>query len=92
MAEPETLKGPFPGDRKDETPEQSPPNLDSSSTDRAEAPEKPSDAVRDLEVHHGVKEKSLLRKIDAKLLPAVGVLYLLSFLDRSNGMKARVLP
>jgi hypothetical protein len=33
-----------------------------------------------------VNEKALLRKIDAYLLPAVGVLYLLSFLDRSNGM------
>jgi hypothetical protein len=32
-----------------------------------------------------INEKSLLRKIDAQLLPAVGILYLLSFLDRSNG-------
>lgn len=32
-----------------------------------------------------VNERSLLRKIDGRLLPAVGVLYLLSFLDRSNG-------
>lgn len=32
-----------------------------------------------------VNEKALLRKIDWKLLPAVGILYLLSFLDRSNG-------
>ena len=32
-----------------------------------------------------INEKSLLRKIDLKLLPAVGILYLLSFLDRSNG-------
>lgn len=32
-----------------------------------------------------VNEKALLRKLDAKLLPAVGILYLLSFLDRSNG-------
>ncbi|KAJ0359942.1 hypothetical protein COL26b_014224 [Colletotrichum chrysophilum] len=31
-----------------------------------------------------VNEKALLRKLDAKLLPAVGILYLLSFLDRSN--------
>lgn len=34
-----------------------------------------------------INEKALLRKIDAQLLPAVGILYLLSFLDRSNGMK-----
>ncbi len=33
----------------------------------------------------GVNEKALLRKIDLKLLPAVTLLYLLSFLDRSNG-------
>lgn len=34
---------------------------------------------------HGINEKALLRKIDRRLLPAVGILYLLSFLDRSNG-------
>ena len=33
-----------------------------------------------------VNERALLRKLDAKLLPAVGILYLLSFLDRSNGI------
>lgn len=38
-------------------------------------------ATTDVEIN----ERSLLRKIDAKLLPAVGILYLLSFLDRSNG-------
>lgn len=32
-----------------------------------------------------ISEKKLLRKIDFRLLPAVGILYLLSFLDRSNG-------
>ncbi|KAH8651074.1 major facilitator superfamily domain-containing protein [Xylariales sp. PMI_506] len=37
-----------------------------------------------------VNERSLLRKIDAHLLPAVGVLYLLSFLDRSNVANARL--
>ncbi|KAI0804284.1 major facilitator superfamily domain-containing protein [Xylaria sp. FL0064] len=36
------------------------------------------------------KEKSLLRKIDAHLLPAVGLLYLLSFLDRSNVGNAKI--
>ncbi|KAI1349470.1 major facilitator superfamily domain-containing protein [Xylaria sp. FL0043] len=35
-------------------------------------------------------EKSLLRKIDAHLLPAVGLLYLLSFLDRSNVGNAKI--
>ncbi len=33
----------------------------------------------------GIDERSLLRKLDLRLLPAVGILYLLSFLDRSNG-------
>lgn len=45
-------------------------------------------ANSDTEVDGGgapVNEKKLLRKLDYNLLPAVGVLYLLSFLDRSNG-------
>ena len=33
----------------------------------------------------GVDEKALVRKLDLKLLPALTLLYLLSFLDRSNG-------
>ncbi|KAF5021623.1 hypothetical protein F66182_6323 [Fusarium sp. NRRL 66182] len=37
-----------------------------------------------------VNEKALLRKLDIKLLPAVGILYLLSFLDRSNVGNARI--
>lgn len=37
-----------------------------------------------------VDEKALLRKIDWRLLPAVGILYLLSFLDRSNVANARI--
>lgn len=32
-----------------------------------------------------INERALLRKLDINLLPAVGLLYLLSFLDRSNG-------
>lgn len=42
-----------------------------------------------LEAISGIKEKSLLRKLDRKLLPAVTLLYLLSFLDRSNGESLR---
>lgn len=34
----------------------------------------------------GISEKALLRKLDWKLLPPLTLLYLLSFLDRSNGM------
>lgn len=33
----------------------------------------------------GINEKTLLRKLDLKLLPPLTLLYLLSFLDRSNG-------
>ena len=33
----------------------------------------------------GINERALLRKLDFKLLPALTLLYLLSFLDRSNG-------
>ncbi|KAJ0163020.1 putative transporter [Colletotrichum tanaceti] len=40
--------------------------------------------------NEGVNTKALLRKLDAKLLPAVGILYLLSFLDRSNVGNARI--
>ena len=38
---------------------------------------------------NGINEKALLRKIDGHLLPAVGILYLLSFLDRSNGARSK---
>lgn len=34
----------------------------------------------------GINEKALLRKLDLRLLPPVTLLYLLSFLDRSNGV------
>lgn len=37
-----------------------------------------------------VSESALLRKLDWRLLPAVGILYLLSFLDRSNVANARI--
>ncbi|KAK7734282.1 hypothetical protein SLS53_007932 [Cytospora paraplurivora] len=37
-----------------------------------------------------INEGALLRKLDFRLLPAVGILYLLSFLDRSNVANARV--
>lgn len=41
-------------------------------------------------IFSGVNEGALLRKLDRNLLPAVGILYLLSFLDRSNGMLSYV--
>jgi hypothetical protein len=34
----------------------------------------------------GINEKTLLRRLDLKLLPPLSLLYLLSFLDRSNSM------
>ncbi|KAI1813212.1 major facilitator superfamily domain-containing protein [Poronia punctata] len=37
-----------------------------------------------------INEKALLRRVDAYLLPAVGILYLLSFLDRSNVGNAKI--
>jgi hypothetical protein len=39
----------------------------------------------------GINEKSLLRKLDLRLLPPLTLLYLLSFLDRSNGLFALAL-
>ncbi|KAK7467500.1 hypothetical protein VKT23_004554 [Stygiomarasmius scandens] len=49
-----------------------------------------TDIELDSESITGIKESHLLRKLDARLLPAVGVLYLLSFLDRSNVANARL--
>lgn len=43
------------------------------------------DVGEDLESGYSVNEKELLRKLDFRLLPAVTLLYLLPFLDRSNG-------
>lgn len=37
------------------------------------------------DVYYGINQKALLRKLDQKLLPALTLLFLLSFLDRSNG-------
>lgn len=45
-----------------------------------------SGSASDIEVVPGsIDEKKLLRRLDLRLLPAVSILYLLSFLDRSNG-------
>lgn len=61
------------------------------------------DDQKDRQVQHGssssdneelggvdINENALLRKIDFRLLPAVGILYLLSFLDRSNVANAKI--
>ncbi|KAF4959465.1 hypothetical protein FGADI_1686 [Fusarium gaditjirri] len=49
-----------------------------------------SDEAGTLDSSSPINEKALLRKLDLKLLPAVGILYLLSFLDRSNVGNARI--
>lgn len=41
-------------------------------------------------VFEGINERSLVRKLDRILLPALTLLYLLSFLDRSNVGNARI--
>lgn len=48
-----------------------------------------SDEAGTVDSSSPINEKALLRKLDLKLLPAVGILYLLSLLDRSNGMDDR---
>ena len=45
----------------------------------------PTDSEIAQDPYFGINEKALLRKLDWKLLPALTLLYLLSFLDRSNG-------
>ena len=44
-----------------------------------------ADPAEDIEATYGVNERALLRKLDLRLLPPLTLLYLLSFLDRSNG-------
>lgn len=44
-----------------------------------------------LEARTSINEKALLRKLDFRLLPPLTLLYLLSFLDRSNG-KFNIFP
>lgn len=48
----------------------------------------PSDLA--VEEQTDINEKALLRKMDMHVLPALTILYLLSFLDRSNGASATV--
>ncbi len=40
----------------------------------------------------GISEKALVRRLDLKLLPPLTLLYLLSFLDRSNSMMIIPIP
>lgn len=45
-----------------------------------------SDSLEDGDVVDRKYEKALVRKLDLHLLPVLTLLYLLSFLDRSNGI------
>lgn len=62
----------------EEKPRISPPSSTHSRTPEAVAAE------------HGLSETKLLRKLDLYLVPGVSILYLLSFLDRSNVANARL--
>ena len=53
-------------------------------------PDSASDDPETVAATYGVSEKHLVRKLDRHLLPGVCVLYLLSFLDRSNVANARL--
>jgi len=44
----------------------------------------PSFLAEDLEATHGVNEKAVIRKTDYRIVPWLSLLYLLSFLDRTN--------
>lgn len=50
----------------------------------------PAASEQDIAAAYGREEKRILRKLDRHLLPGVCVLYLLSFLDRSNVANARL--
>lgn len=57
--------------------------VDNTGNQSSEAPSLVSDEV--YTNPEGITEKKILRKLDLKLLPPLTLLYLLSFLDRSNG-------
>lgn len=54
------------------------------------SPDSASDSPETLATAYGINESSLLRKLDRHLLPGVCLLYLLSFLDRSNVANAKL--
>ncbi|KAH9889737.1 major facilitator superfamily domain-containing protein [Xylariomycetidae sp. FL2044] len=61
-----------------------------ASLDAKEQPPISDDSPSASDTEAVINEKALLRKLDMRLLPAVGILYLLSFLDRSNVGNARI--
>ncbi|KAF1941294.1 MFS transporter [Clathrospora elynae] len=61
------------------------------ATEKYDVPAASNSSDSDIEVVPGsINEKKLLRMLDLRLLPAVSILYLLSFLDRSNVANARI--
>ena len=68
----------------EKTPDLSFPEKKSSGSNEFATPPYP-DSNEDLDANFRAEEKALLRKLDLRLLPALTLLYLLSFLDRSNG-------
>ena len=73
----------------EKTPELSFPEEKSAGVLEEKSPgsnERPySDSNGELDASFRAEERALLRKLDLRLLPALTLLYLLSFLDRSNG-------
>jgi hypothetical protein len=53
-----------------------------------QAPSEGSEDIAVVEDGSTINERALVRTLDFKLLPAVTILYLMSFLDRSNGIKS----
>jgi hypothetical protein len=63
------------------------------ATEKHDTPAASTSSESDVEIIPGtINEKKLLRKLDLRLLPAVSILYLLSFLDRSNGAALFCIP
>ena len=50
------------------------------------APSENSQDIASVEDGSAINERALIRRLDLRLLPAVTILYLMSFLDRSNGI------
>lgn len=63
---------------------------DNNNNEQQHLPRLESDTSSQLGDDYGIDEKSLVRKLDWKLLPGVSLLYLLSFLDRSNVANAKL--
>ena len=63
--------------------------IDKTGNQSSEAPSLVSDET--YTNPEGISEKKILRKLDLKLLPPLTLLYLLSFLDRSNSKSSPIL-